>query len=138
MYAFGARYTYNRMGDLIESLVYRMRIRLIGKLERAELQGIERLGTTEIYGRLTENMATISTAGGMIAHLLQSMVIVVAGTLYLIWHSATAFADAGTAMNGHDSDTPMEVFSAGPGDLIQLVMFVVDAARPFSTPAQVR
>lgn len=92
MYAFGARYTYNRMGDLIESLVYRMRIRLIGKLERAELQGIERLGTTEIYGRLTENMATISTAGGMIAHLLQSMVIVVAGTLYLIWHSATAFA----------------------------------------------
>lgn len=92
LYAFGARYTYNRMGDLIEALLYRLRVRLIGKLQRADLQSIEHLGTAEIYARITENMATISTAGGMIAHLLQSMVIVVAGTLYLIWHSATAFA----------------------------------------------
>lgn len=92
LYAFGARYTYNRMGQLIEALLYRLRLRIIGKLQRADLQGIERLGTAEIYTRITENMATISTAGGMIAHLIQSLVIVVAGTLYLVWHSTTAFA----------------------------------------------
>jgi hypothetical protein len=45
-------------------------------------------------------------------------------------------ADAGTAMNGHGADMPMEVFSAGTTDLDQLVMFVVDAARPFSSPAR--
>lgn len=45
-------------------------------------------------------------------------------------------ADAGTAMNGHGADMPMEVFSAGTVDLDQLVMFVVDATRPFSSPAK--
>jgi hypothetical protein len=45
-------------------------------------------------------------------------------------------AEAGQTMNGHSADTPMEVFSAGTSDLDQLVMFVVDANRPFSSPAK--
>jgi hypothetical protein len=45
-------------------------------------------------------------------------------------------ADAGQFMNGHGVDMPMEVFSAGATDLDQLVMFVVDATRPFSSPAK--
>ena len=47
-----------------------------------------------------------------------------------------SYAEAGTAMNGHGADMPMEVFSAGTSDLDQLVMFVVDAKRPFSSPAK--
>jgi hypothetical protein len=39
-------------------------------------------------------------------------------------------------MNGHGADMPMEVFSAGTTELDQLVMFVVDAAKPFSSPAK--
>jgi hypothetical protein len=46
------------------------------------------------------------------------------------------YAEAGQAMNGHGADMAMEVFSAGTVDLDQLVMFVVDATRPFSTPAK--
>lgn len=46
------------------------------------------------------------------------------------------YADAGQAMNGHHPDTPMVVFSAGTTDLDQLVMFVVDATKPFSVPAK--
>jgi hypothetical protein len=38
-------------------------------------------------------------------------------------------------MNGHDAGTPMVVFTAGATDLDQLVMFVVDATKPFSSPA---
>ena len=48
----------------------------------------------------------------------------------------TAFAEAGQAMNGHGADMAMEVFSAGTTDLDQFVMFVVDATRPFSSPAK--
>jgi quercetin dioxygenase-like cupin family protein len=48
----------------------------------------------------------------------------------------TMHAEAGRAMNGHNADTPMQVFSAGPGELNALVMFVVDATRPFSSPAK--
>jgi hypothetical protein len=39
-------------------------------------------------------------------------------------------------MNGHGADMPLEVFSAESSDLDQLVMFVVDASRPFSSPAK--
>jgi hypothetical protein len=46
------------------------------------------------------------------------------------------YAEAGQSMNGHGPDTPMEVFSGGTTDLDQLVMFVVDATRPFSSPAK--
>jgi hypothetical protein len=45
-------------------------------------------------------------------------------------------ADAGKTMNGHGADTPMQVFNAGTEELNALVMFVVDATRPFSSPAK--
>lgn len=46
------------------------------------------------------------------------------------------YAEAGQSMNGHASGTPMQVLSAGTADLDQLVMFVVDATKPFSAPAK--
>jgi hypothetical protein len=50
--------------------------------------------------------------------------------------SGVAYAEPGQPMNGHDANTPMIVFSAGTTDLDQLVMFVVDATKPFSVPAK--
>ena len=47
-----------------------------------------------------------------------------------------SYAEAGEFMNGHGGDMPMEVFSAGTTDLDQLVMFVVNANRPFASPAR--
>jgi hypothetical protein len=43
---------------------------------------------------------------------------------------------AGHGEIGHVADTPMQVSSSGSTDLLSLVMFVVDAAKPFSSPAQ--
>jgi hypothetical protein len=45
-------------------------------------------------------------------------------------------ANAGESMNGHGADMPMEVFNSGTENLQALVMFVTDAAKPFSSPAQ--
>lgn len=44
--------------------------------------------------------------------------------------------EAGQSMTGHGPDMPMEVSSSGTSDLNVLVMFVVDATRPFSSPAK--
>jgi len=41
----------------------------------------------------------------------------------------------GQAEAGRGADVPMQVSSSGPADLHALVMFVVDATRPFSSPA---
>lgn len=46
-----------------------------------------------------------------------------------------SYVEAGQSMLGHAANTPMEVFSSGNGDLHALVMFVVDADKPFSTRA---
>jgi hypothetical protein len=48
----------------------------------------------------------------------------------------THYADAATAMNSHGVDMPMEVFSAGDTDFEIFAMFVLDATRPFSSPAR--
>jgi hypothetical protein len=44
--------------------------------------------------------------------------------------------DAGRAMNGHEPGMAMQLVSTGAVDLEQLVMFVVDAEKPFSSPAR--
>jgi hypothetical protein len=43
--------------------------------------------------------------------------------------------DAGQSMPGHGPGMPMEVSSSGTSDLDALVMFVMDATKPFSSPA---
>jgi hypothetical protein len=45
-------------------------------------------------------------------------------------------AETGQTMNGHAPGIPMEVFNAGTTDLTALIMFVVDASKPFSSPAK--
>lgn len=42
----------------------------------------------------------------------------------------------GQAETGHGADMPMQVSSSGSSDLHALVMFVVDATKPFSSPAK--
>lgn len=44
-------------------------------------------------------------------------------------------ADAGHTLNAHEPGMVMQIMSSGTTDLEQLVMFVVDADRPFSPPA---
>jgi len=61
---------------------------------------------------------------------------VLAGRLGQKTPHGVAHTEAGQAMNGHGGDMAMQVFSDGTTDLDQLVMFVVDATRPFSTAAK--
>lgn len=50
--------------------------------------------------------------------------------------NGVSHVEAGKTMNGHGADMAMEVFSSGTIDLNALVMFVVDASRPFSSPTK--
>ena len=61
---------------------------------------------------------------------------VLAGRLGQKTSHGVSHVDTGQSMPGHGPDTPMEVFSSGTSDLNVLIMFVVDATRPFSSPAK--
>ncbi|HUC69319.1 MAG TPA: cupin domain-containing protein [Stellaceae bacterium] len=49
--------------------------------------------------------------------------------------SGVVHVKAGQSMPGHVPGTTMQISSSGASDLNALVMFVVDATRPFSVPA---
>jgi len=61
---------------------------------------------------------------------------VVAGRLGQRTPAGVHYVEAGRTMNGHPADVPMEVFNGGTTELTALIMFVVDATRPFSEPAK--
>lgn len=61
---------------------------------------------------------------------------VLAGQLSQKTPHGVSHVEAGHSMTGHGPDMPMEVSSSGASDLNALVMFVVDATRPFSSPAK--
>jgi mannose-6-phosphate isomerase-like protein (cupin superfamily) len=61
---------------------------------------------------------------------------VISGRLGQKTPDGVMYVDAGDTMAGHASGTSMEVFNAGKTDLNALIMFVVDASKPFSVPAK--
>jgi len=61
---------------------------------------------------------------------------VVAGRLGQRTPKGVNHVEAGHTMNGNPADVPMEVFNSGTTDLTALIMFVVDASRPFSKPTK--
>src|SRR5215468_551188 len=61
---------------------------------------------------------------------------VIAGKLGQRTPQGVVNVEAGHAMNGHPAGVTMEVFNSGTTELDALIMFVVDATRPFSTPAK--
>jgi hypothetical protein len=63
---------------------------------------------------------------------------VVAGRLGQRTPHGVDYVEAGHTMNGHPAGMPMQVFNAGTTDLTALIMFVVDASKPFSVPAKLK
>jgi putative ATP-binding cassette transporter len=92
LYVLCARRTFRRMHEVVESALYKIKVRIVDKVNRAELAKLEQVGTSEIYDRLAENVAAISDSAGFLANLLQSLCILVFGTLYVASVSATGFA----------------------------------------------
>lgn len=60
---------------------------------------------------------------------------VVSGKLGQRMSQGVSYVEAGHTMNGHMPGMAMEVFNGGTTDLTALIMFVVDATKPFSVPA---
>ncbi len=61
---------------------------------------------------------------------------VVSGKLGQKTPDGVSYVEAGHTMNGHMAGMSMQVFNGGTTDLTALIMFVVDASKPFSVPAR--
>ena len=91
--AFFACYMYSarQMTTVFERALQRVKIRVTNKIRRMELQGLERIGTAEIYDRITENMTIISDSATALSMLLRCFFMVVFGALFMAYISLPAF-----------------------------------------------
>lgn len=90
-----------------------------------------------------EYLLRINRAGGppgaktaMHSHPGAEAFYVLAGRMSQRTPKGAIHLEVGQSAPGHGADMPMEVASSGTADLDQLVMFVVDATKPFSSPAK--
>ncbi|SRR6266571_34418 len=102
----------------------------------AEIGPVPRITAPEYLLRVTNSGGPPGAKTPVHSHPGPEAFYVLAGRMGQKTPHGVSYAEAGQSMNGHAADMPMEVFSAGTTDLDQLVMFVVDANRPFSPPAK--
>ena len=102
----------------------------------AEIGPVPLITANEYLLRINHAFGPPGTKTPVHTHPGSEAFYVLAGRLGQRTPHGVSYAESGQSMNGHGADMPMEVFSAGTSDLDQLVMFVVDATRPFSSPAK--
>jgi len=108
----------------------------LGATKVAEIGPVPAINAPEYLLRINHVRGPPQSKTPVHSHPGSEAFYVLSGRLGQRTPHGVSYAEAGQAMNGHGADMAMEVFSAGTSDLDQLVMFVVDATRPFSPPAK--
>jgi hypothetical protein len=107
-----------------------------GGTKVAEVGPLPNVAATQFLLRINEASGPPGSITPVHTHPGSEAFYVLAGeTSQRTAHGVTRVA-VGQTMAGHGADMPMQVSSSGATDLHSLVMFVVDANRPFSSPAK--
>jgi quercetin dioxygenase-like cupin family protein len=106
-----------------------------GATEVAEIGPVPRISAHEYLLRINSTGGPPGVKTPVHVHPGSETFYVLSGRLGQKTPGGVSYVEAGQSMLGHAANTPMEVFSSGKTDLHALVMFVVDAGKPFSTRA---
>ncbi|APO74800.1 cupin domain-containing protein [Rhizobium etli 8C-3] len=106
-----------------------------GGTKVVEIGPIPPISASEYLLRVNRGGGAPGVKSAIHTHPGSEVFYVLAGKVGQRTPHGVSYAEAGTTMIGHGADTPMQVFSAGTAALDQLAIFVVDADRPFSSPA---
>lgn len=101
----------------------------------AEVGPIARVDATRYLLRINDASGPPGSVTPVHSHPGSEAFYVLAGEQSIRGMEGTLRVKAGATAPGHGADMAMQVSSTGQGDLHALVMFVVDADRPFSSPA---
>jgi quercetin dioxygenase-like cupin family protein len=105
-----------------------------GGTKVVEIGPVPRITAPEYLLRINSAIAPPGTKTSVHTHPGPETFYVLSGQLTQKTPMGVSTLDVGQTMIGM-SDMPMEVSSSGTTDLHELIMFVVDATRPFSSPA---
>ena len=107
-----------------------------GGTKVAEIGPVPSISASEYLLRVNHGSGPPGSQTQAHSHPGSEAFFVVSGRLGQRTPHGVVHAQAGHVLNGHAADTPMQVFNSGSTDVSALIMFVVDATRPFSTPAK--
>ncbi|WP_134497132.1 cupin domain-containing protein [Microvirga pakistanensis] len=107
-----------------------------GGTKVAEIGPIPRITAQEYLLRVNEAGGPKGSASAAHTHPGSEAFYVLRGELSQKTPHGVARLTAGQSMVGQGTDTPMVVSNSGSEDLRQFALFVVDANKPFSSPAQ--
>ena len=106
-----------------------------GGTEVAEIGPVPRITAPEYLLRINYGSGPPGATTPQHSHPGSESFYVISGQLGQRTPQGVSHVDAGHTMNGHTAGMPMEVFNSGTTDLSAIIMFVVDATKPFSSPA---
>lgn len=106
-----------------------------GAVKVSEVGPIPRIEATEFLLRINEATGPSGSITPVHSHPGSEAFYVLKGQQSIRGAHGVLRVNAGGAEAGHGADQSMQVSSTGADDLHALVMFVVDAKRPFSSPA---
>lgn len=101
----------------------------------AEVGPIHRVAAPQYLLRINEASGSPGSITSIHTHPGSEAFYVLSGEQTIRTPQGVLQIKTGQSQPGSGSDTPMQVSSGGTTDLHALVMFVVDATRPFSSPA---
>lgn len=85
------RYIMQTSTDLVEGVLYNIRLRIAEKIRHSELRAFERIGRARIYTNVTKETITISQSAPAIVIACQSAFMTLFALLYLAWLSRAVF-----------------------------------------------
>ena len=107
-----------------------------GGTKVAEVGPIPKVVATQYLLRINEASGPPGSVTPIHTHPGSEAFYVLAGETSQTTPNGAMRIAAGRSETGQGADTPMQVSSSGASDLHSLVMFVVDADKPFSSPAK--
>ena len=107
-----------------------------GGVKVAEVGPIARVTATQYLLRINEASGLPGSTTPVHSHPGNEAYYVLSGEQSIRGPDGVMRIKAGRSEAGHGAGMPMQVSSSGSADLRALVMFVVDATQPFSSPAK--
>jgi quercetin dioxygenase-like cupin family protein len=106
-----------------------------GGTKVAEVGPVQRFASSQYLLRINEATGPPGSFTPVHTHPGSEAFYVLAGETSQRTALGVSTVGAGQSLAGQDAGVPMQVSSSGSTDLHSLVMFVVDAGKPFSSPA---
>jgi quercetin dioxygenase-like cupin family protein len=97
---------------------------------------IDRFDAPEYLLRINVTDAPPGAKTSVHSHPGSEAIYILSGEATIRWPDSTDVAGEGESLTGSPPHTAMEATSTGDDKLVELVMFVVDATQPFSSPAE--